>query len=97
MKECPGVDMAALRKLAGALARDAIFGKDELRASSLKGGRKSKTKSLCHKEKLDYIKTVIRSRVPKVSPLEFEAIWEKCRATISKMCQYLRDSAKNKK
>ena len=43
MKECPGVDMAALRKLAGALARDAIFGKDELCASSLKGGRKSKT------------------------------------------------------
>ena len=82
------MDMAALRRLAGALARDAIFGKDELCASSLKGGRKSKTKSL-NKEKLDNLKTVICTRVTKVSPLEFEAIWDKCRATISKMCQYL--------
>ena len=60
MKECPGTDRAALWKLAGTLARDAIFGKEELRASSLKGGRKTKTKSL-DKQKLDNIKTVVRT------------------------------------
>jgi len=37
MKECLVMDKTALWKLAGTLARNVIFGKEELHASSLKG------------------------------------------------------------
>ena len=84
MNEYSGEQVSQLRKLASALACNSIFGKDALRAGSLRGGRQSKTQSL-NKVKLNYIKTVIRTRVPNLSPIEFEAIWEKCHTTISKM------------
>ena len=52
LNDHPGNDVAKLRELAIALARDAIFGKDELIQCSL-SGRKN-TGSL-NKKKLDYI------------------------------------------
>ena len=39
MNDCPGTDVSSLRELAKALARDAIFGRDELIKSSLSGRR----------------------------------------------------------
>ena len=48
------MDKTALWKLAGTLARDVIFGKEELHASSLKGEGTGRSKSL-DKQKLDYI------------------------------------------
>ena len=95
MRNYPGEDASTLRRLATALAHDSIFGKDALRSSSLRGGGKSKTGSL-DKKKLEYIKTVLRTRVPDLSALEYEGVWDKCRSSISKSCQTLRDSAKKK-
>jgi len=97
MKNYPGESVSALRKLAGALARDAIFGREELRRSSLRGGGKNNTGSL-DKEKLQYIKSAVRTRLPTdTSPVLFEAIWDKCRSTISRSCQLLWDSVNKKK
>ncbi len=50
MKDYPGSDVATLRKLTTALAREAIFGKEELCKSSLSG--RNKTGGL-NKKKLD--------------------------------------------
>ena len=41
-------------------------------------------------QKLEYIKTLVRSRVPEMSPIDFEPIWSLCRTTLSKSCQDLR-------
>ena len=77
MRDYPGNDVALLRRLTTALAREAIFGKDALSRSSLSG--KNNTGSL-DKQKLDYIKAVVRSRVPTMPAIKFEGIWDKCRA-----------------
>ena len=61
MMDNPGSDEASLRRLTTALAREAIFGRDALCRSSLSG--KNNTGSL-EKHKLDYIKAVVKSRVP---------------------------------
>ena len=61
MIDYPGTDVAFLRRLTTALARDAIFGREALCRSSLSG--KNNTGCL-EKHKLDYIKAVVKSRVP---------------------------------
>ena len=86
----PGSDEASLRWLTTALARDAIFGRDALCRSS-----KNNTGSL-EKHKLDYIKAVVKSRVPNMPEVAFEGIWSKCRGSLSKSCQTLRTTAKKK-
>ena len=93
MKDNPGTDIASLRSLTTALARDAIFGRDELAKSSLSGRKNTGTLS---SEKLYYIKTLVKSRVPNKSQVEFEYIWSLCRSSLSKSCQTLRTSARKK-
>ena len=93
MKDHQGTDVNSLRRLATAIAREAIFGKKELQNSSLSG--KNRT-GILDKNKLDYIKNVVRSRVPTMSELEFEFLWKMCRSSISKSCQTLRTGAKRK-
>ena len=93
MMDNPGCDVASLRRLTTALAREAIFGKEALRKSSLSG--KNQTGCL-EKHKLDYIKAVVKSRVPNMPEVQFEGIWSKCRGSLSKSCQTLRVSAKKK-
>ena len=67
----PGNSVANLRNLALSLARDAIFGKDEMAKLSLSG-----RKNTCSfdKKKMEYIKTVVRSKVPNMSEGEFNGI-----------------------
>jgi len=93
MMDYPGTDEASLRRLTTALAREAIFGRDALCRSSLSG--KNNTGSL-EKHKLEYIKAVVKSRVPNMPGITFEGIWSKCRASLSKSCQTLRTTAKKK-
>ena len=93
LSEIPGKDVASLRLLAVALARDAIFGREELAKKSLSG---RKNTSSLDPDKLNYIKTLVRSRVPQTSKVEFEFIWTHCRASLSKSCQSLRSSARKK-
>ena len=91
MRDHPGNDIFTLRRLTTALARDAIFGKQALGRSSLSG--KNNTGCL-EKRKLEYIKALVRSRVPTMSDVTFEAIWAKCHSSLSKSCQILRTTAK---
>ena len=93
MNDHPGNDVATLRELAIALARDAVFGREELIKNSL-SGRKN-TGSLDRK-KLDYIKTVVHTRRPTMSDIDFEQVWTLCRQSISKSCQTLQSNAKRK-
>ena len=93
MNDYTGNDIATLRELTIALARDAVFGREELIKNSL-SGRKN-TGSLDRK-KLDYIKTVLHTRWPNMSDVDFEQIWTSCRQSISKSCQTLRSNAKRK-
>lgn len=93
MGENSGCDNASLRKLTTALAREAIFGRDEMAAKSLSGRRNTKE---LDKAKLDYIKTLVHSRVPKKSKVDFEEIWKQCRGSLSKSCQTLRNNIRNK-
>ena len=78
----PGSDEASLRRPTTALARDAIFGRDALCRSSLSG--KNNTGSL-EKHKLDYIKAVVKSRMPNMPEVAFEGIWSKCRGSLSQV------------
>ena len=71
MGDHPGNDVATLRELAIALACDAVFGRQELIKNRL-SGRKN-TGSLDRK-KLDYIKTVVHTRRPTMSDVDFEQI-----------------------
>ena len=57
----PGTSVAKLRNLALSLARDAIFGREEMVRCSLSG---RKNTSSLDERKLDYIRTAVRSRVP---------------------------------
>lgn len=93
LKEHPGSDVASLRDLTIALARDSIFGRDELSHSSLSGRKNTTT---LDSKKLDYIKKIVYSRCPKKSLAEFEIIWGLCRSSLSKCCQTLRTSARRK-
>ena len=93
LSENSGTDTASLRKLATALAREAIFGRDELAKKSLSG--RCSTEEL-DKAKVSYIKSLVHSRVPKKSKLDFEDIWKQCRGSLSKSCQTLRNSMKKK-
>ena len=90
MRDNPGKDIAALRTLTTALAREAIFGRDELALKSLSGtkNRKYWTKKSCP----TLIKTLVHSRVPEKSKTEFEGVWSMCRSSLSKSCQTLRQS-----
>jgi len=93
----PGESLEDLRRLAGALAHGAIFGRDALKRSNLSGrpkkGQTTSTQIPLDEEKMEYIKAVVRSCVPNFSTLHFEAVWSKYRNTISKT---LCDSAKKK-
>ena len=87
MSNCTGTDVASLRVLTTALARDAIYGREEMVRSSLSGRRGT---GVLSQEKLNYIKTLVRSRVPDKPSVEFEHIWTLCRGSLSKSCQALR-------
>ena len=76
-----GTDVASLRQLTTALAREAIFGREEMARKSLSGRRNTQVLS---EEKLKYIKTLVRSRVSSMSQVEFEYVWTLCRALLSK-------------
>ena len=93
MKSFPGKDLASLRRLTTALAREAIFGREEMMSRSITG--RQKTERL-DQDKLDYIKTLVHSRVPQQSNTEFESTWKWCKQSLSKSCQTLRTSAKKK-
>ena len=88
MRDYTGTDVARLWLLTIALARDAIFGREEMAAKSLSGRKKT---GVLSKQKLDYIKTLVCSRVSHKSNIEFEHIWTLCRGSISKCCQTLRN------
>ena len=89
MSDVPGSDVASLRLLTTALARNAIFGREHLAKSSLSG---RKNTSCLDQEKLDYIKTLVHSRANTKSEVEFEFIWSQCRNSLSKSCQTLRNA-----
>ena len=93
MSNYTGTDVASLRVLTTALAREAIFGREEMSKASLSG---RKGTGQLHQEKLNYIKTLVKSRVPDKPAVEFEHIWTLCRASLSKSCQALRHGAKRK-
>lgn len=94
MNNYSGTDVASLRNLATALAREAIFGRDQLAKKSLSGRKHTE---MLDKQKVDYIKTLVRSRVANTkSAVEFEFIWKMCRSSLSKSCQTLRNSAKKR-
>ena len=86
-----GTDIVSLRNLTTALAREAIFGKEELAKNSLSGRNNT---GILDKEKLTYIKTLVKSRVPRMTPAEFEYAWTLCRGSLSKSCQALRVTTK---
>lgn len=94
MHNYSGTDLAALRKLTTALAREAIFGREALAKRSLSG--RSKDSEQLDPQKLDYIKTLVHSRVPNKSDVDFEETWKLCRSSLSKSCQTLRNSVKKK-
>jgi hypothetical protein len=80
LKDIPGTDMASLRLLAVALARDAIFGREEWARCKLTdrgGGMKADQK------KLDYIKATVFARIPNKSKVELEFTWKLCRLSLS--------------
>ena len=85
----PGSDIASLRLLTTALVRGAIFGQEELARCSLSGRKSTEMLSL-----KSNIKTLIKSRVPNKTPVEFEYIRTLRRQSLSKSCQTLRTGAK---
>ena len=93
MANYSGSDAASLRKLTTALAREAIFGREELIKKSLTG--RKDTEQL-DRQKVNYIKTLVQSRVPNKSDVDFEMIWKWCRGSLSKCCQTLRNTEKKK-
>ena len=81
MRDYPGKDLSVLRRMSCALAHWSIFGKDALFCSSLRGGGKNNTASL-DKEKLEYIKAVVCMRIPDMSSVAYEAVWDKCKGSM---------------
>ena len=90
-----GTEVADLRNLAVSLARDSIFGKQEMIRCSPSGRKNSNTESL-DKKKINYIKAVVRSRVPSMSEERFNLVWPLCRGSISKSSQRMCTKAKRK-
>ena len=72
----PGSSVANIRNLALSLAREAIFGKEEMIKCSLSGRKNTTT---VDEKKLDYIKTVVRSRVRNMTQNQFNCIWGLCK------------------
>ena len=93
MNNNSGTDVASLRNLTTALARDAIFGRKEMAKKSLSGRNETR---VLDSEKLNYIKTLVRSRVSEKPRIEFEHTWALCRNSLSISCQTLRNSYKKK-
>ena len=93
IQDYPGRSILQLRALATALAKKGVFGRKAMEKCSLSG--RNATDSLDRK-KLDYIKAIIRSRVPGSSETEFECMWSQCRGSISKSCQALCIKARKK-
>ena len=83
MQNHTGSDIASLRMLTTTLAREAIFGREELAHKSCSQAGENGL----HKK---------RSRVPNKSAVEFEHIWMLCRGSLSKSCQVICTSAKRK-
>lgn len=93
MSEYTGTSEVALRSLTTALAREAIFGREDMATRSLSG---RKNTVALDKKKTDYIKVLVRSHVPKKSSVEFEYIWKQCRESLSKSCQTLRTNKRRR-
>lgn len=93
MSDRTGSSVAALRSLTTALAKEAIFGREELARKSLSGRNNT---GMLDPNKLSYIKTLVQSRVPSMSNHEFEHIWMLCRSSLSKSCQTLRTNMRGK-
>ena len=89
LSEVRGTSDDALIKLAIALAKQSIFGKEEMERGSLSG--RGDLLAL-DEQKVNYIKEVVRSRVPR-SEVDFEAsaVWKSCRQSLSKVCQSFRN------
>lgn len=87
----PGTSLQCLRNLTVNLAKKSIFGKEAMSRCSLSG--RNRTASLSE-HKVNYIKALIRGRVPEMSQIEFQYTWEKCRESLSKSCQTLRGKYK---
>ncbi len=97
LREFPTTNTASLRILAVALARDAIIGQEEIATKSLSGRKKPGLNGPLDQEKLEYIKAIVRIRVPRKSPVESEDVWALCRQNLSKSCQSIRNSFKKKR
>lgn len=82
MRDYPGNYVASFRWLTIALAHKASFEKQALSRSSLSGNNNI---GPLDKQKLDYIKAVVRSTVPTMPAIQFEGIWDKCLASLSKV------------
>ena len=76
------------------LAKNSIFGTKELARCSLSG---RKGTGILDDTKLNYIKALIRCRVPQMSDIEFEYTWDLCRGSLSKCCQSLRNKGRKDK
>ena len=87
LNENTGTSNTALRNLTISLAKHAIFGREELAQCSLSGRKNTATLNEC---KVNHIKALIRGRVLSSSAVEFEYLWDQCRASLSKCCQSLR-------
>ena len=94
LEENPGKGETQLRQLTTALARDGVFGREALEKCSLSGRKRTDT---LDPKKVDYIRSVIRSRVPEMSDVVFECLWTKCRQSLSKSCQALRTKSRKLK
>ena len=86
MNDQTGNDVATLRELVIALARDAVFGREELIKIS-SSGRKN-TGSL-NRKKLDYIKTVLHTRQPNMLNVD---ILNKFGLYVDNLCQIMSNS-----
>ena len=93
-----GRDVRSLRGLAVRLARESYFG-DDIMSNSSPSGKGGFGRALLQLDPagMKQIKSIIRQRSRGNSELEFEAIWVKCLASISKACQNLRNGRLMKK
>ena len=94
LRENTGTSSSSLRNLTMNLAKHCIFGKQELARCSLSGRNGTAT---LNETKLNYIKALVRCRVPRMSDIEFELTWEHCRGSVSKLCQNLRNKGRKDK
>ena len=77
MNDNPGSDVASLRNLTISLAKNAIFSREQLCKCSLSG---RKNTAALNPQKLDYIMTLVRSRICNKPDVEFGVFAEiRCR------------------